>query len=105
MPTYGKSQKRVKRTVARLSRALDFLPLDSDFSDPELGTVCWFSRAGLTLTQAWFRRRSTNVLNITDELNTEKEGYPNQFGTAVLAWRGKINTLLDIHYLTEFHRV
>ena len=61
--------------------------------------------ARLTLSQAWFRRLSTHDPNLTDELNTSKEGCPNQFGTAVLAWRGKINTLSDIHYLTEFHCV
>ena len=36
-----------------------------------------------------FRRRSTHVLNLTDELSTAKERRLNQFGTAVLVWCGK----------------
>ena len=40
-------------------------------------------------TKARFRRRSTHVPNLTDELSTAKERRLNQFGTAVLVWRGK----------------
>ena len=40
-------------------------------------------------TKARFRRRSTHVPNLTDELNTAKERRLNQFGTAVLVWCGK----------------
>ena len=40
-------------------------------------------------TKAWFRRRSTHVPNLTDELSTTKERRLNQFGTAVLVWCGK----------------
>ena len=40
-------------------------------------------------TKAWFRRRSTHVPNLTDELSTAKERRLNQFGTAVLVWCGK----------------
>ena len=39
--------------------------------------------------QAQFRRRSTHVPNLTDELSTAKERRLNQFGTAVLVWCGK----------------
>ena len=38
---------------------------------------------------ARFRRRSTRVPNLTDELSTAKERRLNQFGTAVLVWCGK----------------
>ena len=40
-------------------------------------------------TKARFRRRSTHVPNLTDELSTTKERRLNQFGTAVLVWCGK----------------
>ena len=40
-------------------------------------------------TQAWFRRRSTHVPNLTDKLSTAKERRLNQFGMAVLVWCGK----------------
>ena len=36
-----------------------------------------------------FRRRSTHVPNLTDELSTAKEQGLNQFGTAVLVWCDK----------------
>ena len=40
--------------------------------------------------EARFRRRSTYVPNLTDELSTAKERRLNQFGTAaVLVWCGK----------------
>ena len=39
--------------------------------------------------KTWFRRRSTHVSNLTDQLNTAKERRLNQFGTAVLVWCGK----------------
>ena len=39
--------------------------------------------------KARFRRRSTHVPNLTDELSTAKERRLNQFGTAVLVWRSK----------------
>ena len=39
--------------------------------------------------QARFRRRSTHVPNLTDELSTVKEQRLNQFGTAGLVWCGK----------------
>jgi len=39
--------------------------------------------------QARFRRRSTHVPNLTDEVSTAKERRLNQFGTAVLVWCGK----------------
>ena len=38
---------------------------------------------------ARFRRRSTPVPNLTDELSMAKERNLNQFGTAVLVWYGK----------------
>ena len=38
---------------------------------------------------ARFRRRSTPVANLTDELSMAKERNLNQFGTAVLVWYGK----------------
>ena len=72
-----------------VQQASGFLPLDSHFSDSELGSVCWFSRAGLTLTQAWFRRRSTHVPNLTDEISTAKRRCLNQIDTAVFEWCGK----------------
>ena len=40
-------------------------------------------------TQARFRRHSTHVLNLTDELSTAKEWCLNQFATAVLVRYGK----------------
>ena len=40
-------------------------------------------------TKARFRRRSTHVPNLNDELSTAKERRLNQFGTAVLVWCGK----------------
>ena len=43
----------------------------------------------LVMRRARFRRRSTHVLNLTDELSTAKEQRLNQFGTAVLVWCGK----------------
>ena len=43
----------------------------------------------LRMIEARFRRRSTHVLNLTDELSTAKEQRLNQFGTAVLVWCGK----------------
>ena len=39
--------------------------------------------------KARFRRGSTHVPNLTDELSTAKERRLNQFGTAVLVWCGK----------------
>ena len=39
--------------------------------------------------KAWFRRHSTHVSNLTDQLNTAKERRLNQFGTAVLVCCGK----------------
>ena len=39
--------------------------------------------------KAQFRRRSTHVPNLTDELSTAKERRLNQFGTAVLVRCGK----------------
>ena len=36
--------------------------------------------------QAQFRRRSTHVPNLTDELSTAKERCLNPFGTAGLGW-------------------
>ena len=39
--------------------------------------------------KARFRRPSTHVPNLTDELSTAKERRLNQFGTAVLVWCGK----------------
>ena len=41
------------------------------------------------LNKVRFRRRSTHVPNLTDELSTEKERRLNQFGTAVLVWCAK----------------
>ena len=41
------------------------------------------------ICKARFRRRSTHVPNLTDELSTAKERRLNQFGTAVLVWCGK----------------
>ena len=38
------------------------------------------------MAKAWFRRCSTHVPNLTDELSTAKERRLNQFGTAVLVW-------------------
>ena len=54
-------------------------------SDSKQNTFCiyWF------VTKARFRRRSTHVPNLTDELSTAKERCLNQFGTAVLVWCGK----------------
>ena len=39
--------------------------------------------------KARFRRRSTHVPNLTDDLSTAKERRLNQFGTALLVWCGK----------------
>ena len=39
--------------------------------------------------KAQFKRRSTHVPNLTDELSTAKERRLNQFGTAVFVWCGK----------------
>ena len=39
--------------------------------------------------KARFRRRSTHVPNLTDDLSTAKERRLNQFGTAVLVRCGK----------------
>ena len=39
--------------------------------------------------KARFRRRSTHVPNLTDELSTAKERRLNRFGTALLVWCGK----------------
>ena len=39
--------------------------------------------------QVRFRRHSTHVPNLTDELSTAKERRLNQFGAAVLVWCGK----------------
>ena len=39
--------------------------------------------------EARFRRRSSHVPNLTDELSMAKERRLNQFGTAVLVWCGK----------------
>ena len=44
---------------------------------------------GNHVSKARFRRRSTHVPNLTDELSTAKERRLNQFGTAVLIWCGK----------------
>ena len=41
------------------------------------------------LTWARFRRRSTHLPNLTDDLSTAKERRLNQFGTAVLVRCGK----------------
>ena len=41
------------------------------------------------LNKVRFRRRSTHVPNLTDELSTAKEPRLNQFGTAVLVSCGK----------------
>ena len=38
---------------------------------------------------ARFRRRSTRVPNLTDELSMAKERRLNQFGAAVLVWYGQ----------------
>ena len=38
------------------------------------------------IAKARFRRRSTHVQNLTDELSTAKERRLNQFGTTVLIW-------------------
>ena len=43
----------------------------------------------LSVSKARVRRRSTHVLNLTDELSTTKEWHLNQFGTAVLVWCSK----------------
>jgi len=40
----------------------------------------------LTLSRARFRRCSTHVSNLTNELSTAKERRLNQFGAAVLVW-------------------
>ena len=42
-----------------------------------------------SVAKTWFRRPSTRVPNLTDELSTAKERRQNQFGTAVLVWCGK----------------
>ena len=42
-----------------------------------------------SVAKTWFRRRSTHVPNLTDELSTAKERRLNQFGRAVLVWSGK----------------
>ena len=47
------------------------------------------SRFVKIVNKARFRRRSTHVPNLTDELSTAKERHLNQFGTAVLVWCGK----------------
>ena len=39
--------------------------------------------------KARFRRRSTHLPNLTDDLSTAKERRLNQFGTALLVWCGK----------------
>ena len=41
------------------------------------------------MSEARFRRRSTHVPNLSDELSTAKKRRLNQFGTAVLAFRSK----------------
>ena len=41
-------------------------------------------RDNVCFPKARFRRRSTHVPNLTDELSTAKERRLNQFGTAVL---------------------
>ena len=41
------------------------------------------------LAKARFRRRSTHVPNLADELSAARERCLNQFGTAVLVWCGK----------------
>jgi len=43
----------------------------------------------VNIGKARFKRRSTHVPNLTDELSTAKERRLNQFGTAVLVWCGK----------------
>ena len=56
----------------------------------EVPTVSTIKRVGcITSCTAQFRRRSTHVPILTDELSTVKERRLNQFGTAVLAWCGK----------------
>ena len=45
------AKMRPNDTIALLSLASDFLQLGSDSSNRELGSVGWFSRFGLTLTQ------------------------------------------------------
>ena len=42
-----------------------------------------------SVAKTWFRRRSTRVPNLTDELSAAKERRLNQFGRAVLVWCGK----------------
>ena len=46
-------------------------------------------RSKTPLLKARFRRRSTHVPNLTDELSAAKERRLNQFGEAVLVWCGK----------------
>ena len=46
-------------------------------------------RSKTPLLKARFRRRSTHVPNLTDELSAAKERRLNQFGTAVLVWCDK----------------
>ena len=47
------------------------------------------NRASMPSGLGRFRRRSTHVPNLTDELSTAKEQRLNQLGTAVLVWCGK----------------
>ena len=47
----------------------------------------------LELGKARFRRRSTHVPDLTDQLSTAKERRLNQFGTAVLVRCGKSSTV------------
>ena len=42
------------------------------------------------MAKAWFRRRSTNVPNLIDELGPAKDRRLNQFGTAVLIRCGNV---------------
>ena len=44
----------------------------------------------LTVRPGRFRRRSTHVPNLTDELSTAKGRCLNQFGTAVLVWGKRV---------------
>ena len=51
-------------------------------------TLYWTVREIIQRTLGPFRRRSTHVPNLTDELSTAKERLQDQFGTAVLIGGG-----------------
>ena len=56
----------------------------------ELRAVLWPPLVFWASTLARFRRRSTHVPNLIDELSPAKERRLNQFGTAVLIWCGNV---------------